>query len=275
MHRYGDLFINLYACCVLKTIDPSCHLTFGINGNYRDCAPLFLDQDIIDRIHISHSPIGGFDAEDLKWLNDQRFTHVFDPMQDHNHSVPWWLTRNQPQEIAHIHGLPQIKNNPGKLTLSKWFKPSEGFGDYIAFHGFAGSYDPNNKKQFTPVRAQEIVNLIVSKGYKVLQLGLSPEIKLDNTIRFDNLDYFSSCRNVLGCRALVIGDSGMNWMASCYDFPVLGLYSHEYYDMGPYNGENRVSAIQPINPNAVYLSDKNVNDIPLEEISQNLDSLLS
>ena len=267
-HRYGDLFINLTAFRALKRLDPGCHVTMAINGDYREAAPLFLDQDCIDRIHITHSPIGGFDAVDMEWIKSQQFTHVFDPMQDHSHAHPWFLTgRNQPQEVAFMHGIPIAADETGKLTLNRWFQPSAGFEQYVAFHGFAGSHGPN-RKMFTPERAQEIVNLIESKGYRVLQLGIPSEPKLDNTLRLDT-DYFTSVKNVLGCKGLLTGDSGVCWMASCYDFPTVGVYSHDYY------GEANVRAIQPINRNARYLSAPNVNDVPLADISAALDNLLS
>ena len=105
-HRYGDLLIGTAACRALKRADPDCHLTMGINANYRSAAPLFLDQDCIDRIHIMDSPIGGFTAKDIKWVNSQRFQHAFNPLQDHDHRAPWFLSRNQPQEAIYMKGLP-------------------------------------------------------------------------------------------------------------------------------------------------------------------------
>lgn len=249
-----------------QKIDPTCHLVFGINGNYQGAAPLFLEQPDIDEIYITKNPVGGLNNEDLDWAKEQGFTHIFDPLADHNHSVPWWTTgRNQPQECAFIHCLPIFDN--GKLTLNRWFEPTKGLEQYVALQAFAGSYDPANKKALSPARAQEIVNLIIARGYKVLQLGLPNEPKLDNTTRIES-DYFSMVKNVLGCRALVTTDSGIAWCSSCYDFPTLGLYSNSYYS------KQYISAIQPINPNAIYLDEDNVNNISLDSIENSLKILL-
>lgn len=266
-HRYGDLFMNLAAWRALKRLDPEAHVTFFINGNYRDAAPLFLDQPDLDRVHITNSPVGDLDDIDRAWCREQGFYGLLSMMPDHNHAEPWWLTgRNQPQEVCFMHGLPVLDD--GKLALNRWFEPTKGLTKWVALQAFAGSYDPANKKQLTIERAQDIVSLIRARGYQVLQLGLSSEPYLRDTLRVD-VDYFGAVKNLLGCRALVTTDSGFAWAASCYDHPTLGLYSHEYY------GKDYVRAIQPINPNAIYLDEANVNDIPLHYIDASLTTLLS
>lgn len=270
-HRYGDLFMNLAAWRTVKRIDPNSHITFLLNGNYRDAAPLFLDQPDIDKVHITHSPVGDFDEEDIKWACEQGFYIVYSLMADHDHANPWFFYRNQPQEVCHMHRLPILDD--GKLTLNRWFEPTKGLEKYVALQAFAGSYDLNNKKALTIQRAQEIVELIRARGYSVLQLGLPSEPKLENTTRIDT-DFFGAVKNMLGCKALVSCDSGFRWASSCYDFPTLGLDSNEYYDMRPHGGRNHIDAIQPLNPNATYLDEKNVNDISAESIDRALSSLL-
>lgn len=265
-HRYGDLFMNLVACRIVKQLDPGSHLTFAINGNYRNAAPLFLDQPDIDQIHITHSPVGDFDDVDRQWIASRGFRHVFNPMQDHP-DQRWFMHRCQPLEVAHMHGLEIPADETGKLHLNRWFEPTRDLSKTVALQAFAGSYDPSNKKQLSPKRAQEVVDLICARGYEVLQLGLRSEHRLDN-VTFIDRDFFGMVKDILGCRALVTTDSGPAWAASCYDHPTLGLYSHAYY------GENRVSAIQPLNPNAIYLNAANVNEIPLDVIGAALTSLL-
>lgn len=272
-HRYGDLFMNLVAWRTVKRLDPDAHVTFLLNGNYRSAAPLFLDQSDIDSVHITHSPVGDLDEVDLKWVKEGRFHQVFSLMADHQHNDPWWTHRNQPQEVCYMHGIPLPADETGKLSLNRWFEPTKGLDKWVALQAFAGSYDPTNTKQLSIARAQEIVNLILVKGYKVLQMGVPSEPKLEGTVRLES-DFFGGVKDLLGCRALVTTDSGFNWAASCYDHPTLGLYSHEYYDLGPYGGENRIHTIQPLNPNAIYLSDRGINEISLQDISTALDRLL-
>ena len=265
-HRYGDIFMGLAAFGIIKKYDPDCEITIVINGDYRDCAPFFLAQKIIDKIYITNNPVGGFDEIDKQWIIDNKFTHVFDPLADHDHSSPWWFYRNQPQELAYIHGLP-IEQHSGKLNLDKWFKSDPNFKNYVAFHPFAGAYDPNNKKTLTKEFAQKIVNSIRKLSYEVLQLGGPNEPGLDGVLKLPT-DYFVSGKNLLSCKALIVGDSGFNWMASCYNFPVVGLYSYEYY------GPDYVKNIQPINPNAIYLQERNVNQIELDLVISKLKMVL-
>ncbi len=115
--------------------------------------------------------------------------------------------------------------------------------------------------------AQWIVDMIRDKGHWVLQIGSPDEPKLDNCSKLDT-DYFSSVRNVLGCKGMIMGDSGLNWLLSGYDFPVLGLYSQRYF------GEF-LRNIQPLNPNGIYLDAPKISEIPLDLIAQNLDTLLT
>ncbi len=265
-HRYGDLFMNLAAWRTVKLMDPDAHTTFFINGNYRSAAPLFLDQPDIDRIHITHAPVGDLDVVDYEWAKDQAFARFFSLMADHDHSRPWHLTgRNQPQEVCFIHGLPAWSD--GKLSLNRWFEPTKDLSKHVALQAFAGSYDPSNTKQLSPARAQEVVDLIRARGFEVLQLGLPTEHRLDN-VTFMDRDFFGMVKDILGCKALVTTDSGPAWAASCYDHPTLGLYSHAYY------GKDHVNAIQPLNPNAIYLDAPNVNDIALFVIDAHLEALL-
>lgn len=263
--RYGDLFINLAACRILKQLDPGSHLTFVINGNYRAAAPFFLDQPDIDKIHITSRVFDGFDDTDWEWVKTQKFNHVFNPMQDHLDM--WWFHRNQSLECAHMHGLSIPASETGKLSLNRWFNLNEDFKEWVAIQAFAGSYDSQNKKQLSPARAQEIVDVLVNKGYRVLQLGLESEYKLNQTVRIPN-NYFDMIRDMLSCRLLITTDSGTSWAASCYDLPTLGLYSHEYYS------KEYVKNIQPINPNAIYLDEENVNQISMESIEGALSKLL-
>lgn len=270
-HRYGDLFINLAAWRTVKRLDPYAHTTFFINRDYRSAAPLFLDQPDIDQIYITHAPVGDLDEIDREWVAKQGFSHLFGLMEDHDHKNPWFVRRNQPQEVCYMHHLPILDD--GKLTLNRWFEPTKGLEKYVVLQAFAGSYDAANKKALSPARAQEIVELIRARGYSVLQLGLPNEPKLENTTRIDT-DFFGAVKNLLGCRALVTTDSGFRWGSSCYDFPTLGLDSNEYYDMRPHGGQNHISSIQPINPNAIYLDKANVNDISLEKIDAALSQIL-
>jgi ADP-heptose:LPS heptosyltransferase len=260
--RYGDLYMATVAARALKAVEPDCHLTFTVGYDYREAAPLFINQPHIDAIRVTYSrrAEGWNDQRDIEWLNAQRFDGVFNPLADHCHSSPWFFERHQTHEMCHMHGLPIPPGDTGAIEMVRWFD-TPAISDhlpYVAFAPFAGWYaGETNDKAVARERAQAIVNYLRDKGLGVLQVGAPDEPQLDGTHK-PSLDYFSSVRSILGCKAYIGGDTGMTWLMSGYQFPTLAFYGHAYY------GEDRVKAIQPINRNAVYLSAPRVNDIPLE-----------
>lgn len=264
---YGDLAMSTACASILKRHDPDCHFTMVVGYDYREFAPLLFNSDVVDRVYITHRAKDGFDAEDIKWINGQRFDHVFNPMQDHDHSSPWWTQRHQCLEMAHMHGLTSIDES-AKVRLTKWFTPTAGLDRYIAFAPFPGMYaGVNNPKALTVARAQQIVDHISALGYTALQIGGDGEPRLEGAL-IERRDYLGSVRNVLGCKLFIVGDSGLNWVLSAYDHPVLGLYGHEYH------GKDFIDHIQPVNPNAVYLSAPRVNDIELDIVKTSIESML-
>lgn len=273
--QFGDLVINTFAARVLKEKYPESKLTFVINKDYKDIAPLFINHPHIDYIKILDKNRDGFSQSDKDWVKKQDFDLVFNPMQDHNHSDPWFLKRHQAAEVCFMHRLANEKECQkfdNKLYLNKWFDsanlvPYFGNRGVVAIQAFAGSYNPKNDKMLTIEKAQSIVDYLIELGFNVLQLGIESEPKLFNTYRF-NTDYFNSVKNMLGCKFLITTDSAMSWISSAYEFPTIGLYSNSYY------GKEFVKNIQPINPNAEYLDADNVNNIPNQEIFAVIDGMV-
>ncbi len=262
----GDLCMATVAARILKRHDPSSHLTFMLGHDYADMAGLFLNNPWIDQLHIAHSPKDAYDREDLKWIAEQQFNVVFNPMAQHPDGDGWWIHRNQGLEAAHMHGLPTAGESP-KIQLTKWFKETDGLRDYVALMPFAGFYAPQNDKRLSVAKAQEIVDALRANGHKVLQIGGPGEPRLENA-EWRDTDFFGSVRNVLGCKAFIGTDSGIMWALSAYDMPTIGLYGHRYY------GRQFVKNIQPENPRARYLDDVTAEQIPLDNVLNSLKILL-
>ena len=262
--QFGDLFMGTVAARCLKAIEPDSHLTYVISADYAECAPLFIDHPHIDRVHILNRSRDGFNEVDLEWIKSQRFDHVFNPMQDHDHSRPWWRERHQALEAVYMHYIPIGAQETGKIEMAKWFKVHKQYENCVAFAAFPGWVDGRGNmgsdKAFSWDRANAIVGIINDLGYRALQVGSSGEPNLNGDVVRLDTSYFESVRNILGCKLMVMGDSGLNWLLSGYDFPVLGMYSNKYY------GADKIAHIQPVNPNGTYLDAPNVNDIPLEVI---------
>lgn len=265
--QYGDLYMCTVAARCLKRVVPDSHLTFIIASDYRECAPIFLDHPDIDRVHILSRSKDGLDEIDWKWIKDQKFDHIFNPMQDHDHSDPWWKKRHQALETAYMHRLP-IDADDGKISLTRWFKPEVGLEKYVAISPWAAFYAGTTNPKAIPMHMiQRVVDWLIGNGWSVLQIGGPNEPVIEGAKQLST-DYFTSLRYVLGCRAMIMGDSGFNWLLSGYDFPVLGLYSEYYF------GKDFIHNIQPINKNGVYLTGKTVADIGVEQVLESLKVML-
>ena len=268
--QFGDLVINTFAARVLKEKYPTSKLTFVINKDYKDIAPLFINHPHIDYIKILDKNRDGFSQVDKDWIKKQDFDLVFNPMQDHDHSDPWFLKRHQAAEVCYMHKLAteqECEKFDNKLYLNKWFDLDPILSNFVAFAPFPGFYNKNNDKTLNIEKAQKIVDYLNSLGLRVLQVGGKDEPELGGALKLKT-DYFESVKDVISCKFLICGDSGINWVSSAYEFPTIGLYSNKYY------GEKFVKNIMPINENAEYLQSDNVNNIPDQEIFAVIDEMI-
>jgi ADP-heptose:LPS heptosyltransferase len=261
----GDVVMNTVAARSFKTFYYGSVLVLGIGPQYADMIPLFKNHPYFDAVHVYDSYDGWPNPTDKEYLVRTRYDHVFNGMPQHT-SDKWFQIYHQCEEVCAMHGLNVIPDYSCELT--KWFDDNTLIKDkkFIAFAPFAGYYNKGNDKKLSIEKAQQIANVIIDRGYDVLQLGGPDEPRL-NKVHFMYSDYFNSVRNMISCKALVHTDTGLGWVASAYKFPCLGLYSNAYY------GE-KIKNIQPINPNAIYLDSENVNNIDIELIRENLKTLL-
>lgn len=251
----GDLVMNTAVLRAFKEQCPDCQFTFGLGPQYVDMIDLFRNHPLIDDIHVFDSYDNWPNAKDREYLSRSGYNYIFNGMP--NHTVyNWWDFSHQIKETMLVHG---VKDNGNyQCFLNQYFKATPNLKKHIALAPFAGFYNPNNNKRLSFSRAQELVDKLLKDGYSVLQLGGSDEPELNGAF-FPKTDYFTSIRNMLGCKYLISTDTGIRWVASAYKFPTIGLDSNEIYG-------NNVSSIQPINPNAKYLSAFNVNEIEIEDI---------
>lgn len=265
MQQRGDLVMNTVAARAIKEQFPNSYFTLGISKPLEDMLPLFLYNKYIDDIHIWESS-DGLTENDMDYISFNGFDKVFDPMPHHKLEDWYYYVKNQTEEVCAMHDL----RPPEDLScyLNKWFALNSSLKDYVALVAFGGVYRGiNNEKCLNENFANEIVKLIKEFGYKTLQISGPNEPKLKNALNL-NTSYFESVVNMLSCKFVITVDTGLSWIASAYKFPTLGLYSNRYY-------EDRISVIQPINSNAIYLDDYSVNNISLNKIEKLISILLS
>ncbi len=261
--KLGDQLISWPTFCALKAAQPDLEIVMTINKQYEAIIPLFQNQSEIVDFFITDSYENFPSAKDIEKFNIFQLDKMFNPMQPHR-DEQWFLHRHQTEEVAHMHGL-DIKIDK-QIRLNKWFL-SPDYKDYVCFAPFGGWPDYPNPKSLTVPHAQEIVDFIYKLGLKVWQFGHPDEPKLEKTER-KPLTYFQNISSMLGTKALVAIDSGVNWAASAYSHPTLGLYSNSYYT------RQFVGNIQPLNSNSLYLDAPNVNDINIELIKAKIIELV-
>ncbi len=255
----GDLAMCVVLARAIKEYFPGCHYTMTFTRKYREIAPLFLCNPLIDALHF-------WDATYHDWpsLVDREFVKNYDivlhPFCNHR-ELDWFKYRHQCAEVPYMYGLPIPQNL--KIDLTPYFEFPK-YDDTVTFAVFGGNNSP--EKRLSNSVLGEIISYLTGRGFKCLQLGGENEPDcpgLDKT----HTSYFDSVKLMLGSRLLIAVDTGLNWVASGYNHPVLGLYSNAYYG-------DFITNIQPINPNGHYLDAQTIHDIPAEQIIEKLKEIL-
>lgn len=257
--QYGDLAMSTVAARSLKEIYPNSHLTYHIADKYKDFAPLVVRNMYVDAVHISEG-YGDYPTEnDKKFLLENSFDHIFDPMPQHSRPDWYHYCSTQTEEVCYMHHLKPSSNL--QCHLERFFDISRQKGT-VAVSLF-GNYGQSNKA-FSKNKAQEIVDYLIKLGYRVRVIGSPLDPKLKNVI-WENLNYFDSVKKMLGCDFLITCDTGMNWVASAYSHPVIGFY----FRGALYHDQENFAAIQPVNPNAQYINSyESLNQLDISIISE-------
>ena len=217
---------------------------------------------MIDEIYISDEYENFPGDIDQRYLLKEKFHKVFNPMAKHKEN-DWFLKRHQTAEIFDMF---DFKYDPAGYQINLPFKVKNINRGWVTFAPFAGFYNSNNNKMLSFEKAQEITNGLIDLGCKVLQIGGWDEPKLEKTFK-KNLTYYKSLRAIAESELFLHCDTGLGWAASGIKHKCLGLYSNEGY------GEF-IRNIQPINPNAQYLDARVANEIPNQQIFENIDRML-
>lgn len=261
----GDLAINLPAIEYLHSVG-DVQIDMPIHRQFGDMLPLFANHPALNACVITDE-YERFPSEiDSALLKARGYHMVYNPMMRHRDDL-WHQRMHQTSCVLYDYVGQELPLDAQQINLVKWFDVPYR-GETIAFAPFAGNYAPGNPKALSFEKAQAIVNRLGAEGWGVFQIGGPDEPLLSGALRLTT-SYFDSVRAVLGCRALIHTDTGMGWIASGYKHPQLGLYSHAYY------GEDKVHNIQPRNPNGVYLSAANVNEIPVDLVVNRLKMILA
>lgn len=263
MQLLGDIIMNTVAARSHKQLYPDSHLTLCVANKYGDLKDLFKNHPYIDDFHV-YEGYDGITQNDIKYLQDNKFDHIYNPMPQHKY-VNWWQNPDisvQTAEVCQMHDLPI----PEELFcfLTRWFGVPN-YKDCITIFPFTNG----KEKNLSIEKWQQIIDYISNQGFIVIQLGAKDEFKFNNTLQ-PKSNYFESTKTMLGSKFTIGLDSSCSWLSSAYNHPFLGLFGYLY----PYSGISTSKIYQPINFEARYLEAPRAEDIPNELIFQEIDIMI-
>jgi ADP-heptose:LPS heptosyltransferase len=147
-----------------------------------------------------------------------------------------------------MHGLIPPKNL--QINLTKYFTYQQ-HNKTVAVNLFAETLS-NAPKVPSLEKSKEYCDLLIDMGFNVIQIGLPTDPQICEN-RFTGT-FFDTIRFALGCDFVLTVDSAMSWIMSGYQHPVIGIYNYRYYNMA-----QSAKNWQPINTNAIYIEDNDIN----------------
>lgn len=272
--QYGDLFISLTACRVLKRTFPDCFLIYSVNKKYSDCIDILKLSEDIDDFAIWEGyddyPLDS-DDENLKsilaYLEDAGFEkfYQFNPTQKHL-IFDWYNYWHQTEEACVMHKLPRPTDSEMDFQLPKPDLKQEETITICTGRRVEKSGQMNPKA--LSVEAVEVVkNFAEKNNLTLIQIGGDDEEKIDGVEKFKG-NYSESVLKVLKSKLLVSCDTGMIWASSAFSHPTVGLYDLSYYKFA-----NSCGSWTPKNKNQKTFYADLMKNIDLQELEESLTNI--
>jgi len=259
--QFGDIVMQEPGLRNFIAENPNTKIVLGCTERYAGILPLYHNyhENIID-----FKIWEGYDnwpaEKDKEYIKSQNFDAMY-PSKKPTHDQPDWARyRHITEETALMLGV------EAKTTNIEFKMPKDVVREpkTAAVHLFSSKW-PGGARSVNIGKQNTIVKYLISKGYKVYQLSGPSQPHIKNTT-FVRGTYFESCKKMLSTDFLITCDSGMPWVASAYNHPMIGLYTAMY---NPLIGTTK--NWQPINLNAVYLESYSANSINTETILSEID----
>ncbi len=257
--QFGDVIMGTVAARAHKEKFPDSHLTAGIARKYSSIHSLFANHEYFDDVHIWEGYNDWPNIDDNFHISMGCYDKVYNAMPQHTNPY-WYLSTHQTAEMCLMHGL----TPPNDLRVSLTKPNTLKFGKTVALSLFGETRGA--EKSVSVEQAKRICEIVESRGYMPIQLGLATEPRV--CVRKIGT-FQESVEFLLGCDALITVDTAMAWIASGYSIPTVGLYGYQYYPMA-----KTAKNWQPINPNAIYVESPKVSDIIPERIEEAIKSLI-
>ncbi len=231
--QYGDLFIGLTACRVVKRADPYCKLVYSVNKKFKDIIPILKLSKDIDGF-ILWEGYNNWPTE-LDSANLQKATegcgtdnfHIFHPMQTHTVD-DWYNYWHQTEEVCVAHQLLRPAEEEMDFKLNKPEIKKENTITICSSRRIDNEGNHQNSKALTIEQIELVKQFGIKNNLKVIQISGPQEEQIEGLEKFEG-NYSESVIKVLQSRFLVSSDTGMIWAASAFSHPVVGLYGLSYY----------------------------------------------
>jgi len=259
--QYGDVIMQEPGLRKFIEDNPNTKITLAICDKYKDVLPLFYNyhENIVE-----YKVWEGYDdwptQRDLEYIESQNFDAMFPCEKPFHAQLDWARHRHIVTETAMMLGV-EAETDDIQLKMPKEVTKEP---KTVALHLFSSKY-PGGTRSISVKKQTKIVAHLNEMGYKVYQLSSPDQPHIEGTI-FKHGTYYDACLRMLSTDLLISCDSGMAWVASAYNHPTVALFSYAYnQDIGT------TVNWHPVNPNATYFESFLANDIPLENIFEQIE----
>ena len=272
--QYGDLFIGLTACSVIKSIWPSSTMIYSVNKKYTDVIPILRLSPYIDKFIIWEGyedwplPLDSANLGKLLELEKkagENSFQFFQPMEKHT-VADWYNYWHQTAESCVMHSLPRPTKEQENFKLPK---PEVEQEETITIctgrrKNKEGEY---NTKAVTLEQIETVKGFCEENNLKLIQIKGGEEDLIEGVEHFEG-NYSESVIKVLQSKILVSCDTGMIWASSALSHPTIGLYDLSFYP----DAATHLNWV-PKNENQVTIFSKEIKNIGLHKLEECLSDM--
>jgi len=254
----GDLIMGLPVLNLYEIMRPGSYKYWAIEKKVSQCAPLFINQPLIDKIVISK----GWEKFSDGQLSMASSCDVQSKTSDLVHDDPLWFNKRCcVEETARVAGFPDIKGilSERLMTphLDRWFPVkthTEGYSQSetleartkkkVGIYPFA-NYAKCPERSPSAEWWRRLVQDLSGNNYEVHHFGWVDEEYLVPSVNYHNhtdRSYFEQVQMALDCDIVLGTDSGSMWVMGAYEQPAIHLMTNWW----PGHTDNFM-ALEPIN----------------------------
>ena len=259
----GDLIMGLPILSYYEKKYPNSYKYWVIQKKCSQCAPLYFNHPLIDRIKITDE-WSEFGEHDKRLLAECDIATRPATTGWKHSSTDWYNKVSCVQETAFVAGVPDLLDildeEQLKPKLYKWFDVGEpvvtstysreraqvrkNYYNNIAIWPFAGS--PGRSP--SPAWWNSLIDNLISNGYTVSHYGMPWDPILSHKHGYEvypHLSYFEQVKSALASRLVLGTDSGAMWVMGAYNHPAINLMTNWL----PNHNQNLL-ALEPVNDNS-------------------------